>query len=74
MSLASQEMQPTFDEQCKALCPRCASGDPLRFRDDTKEFIHDWSFGGTDPKTGKLLGRGQGICLANDLRKQNGQP
>ena len=61
-----------FQAQCQQACPRCAAGDPVRLRADTGEWVHDWSFGGTDPKTGRLLGNGHGICLANDLRKQHG--
>ena len=61
-----------FEAQCKELCPRCAAGDPVRLRTDTGENVHDWAYGGTDPKTGKLVGRGHGICLAHEFRKQHG--
>ena len=65
------DTQPTFDEQCKALCPHCAAGEVVRLRTDTNEWVHDWSFGGKDPKTGTPVGRGHGICLANEIRKAN---
>ena len=61
-----------FEAGCKELCPRCAAGDPIRLRSDTGEIVHDWSFGGTDPKTGKLIGNGHGICLASEFRKEWG--
>ena len=61
-----------FDAKCKELCSRCAAGDPIRVRADTGEVVHDWSFGGIDPKTGKPVGRGHGICQAQEFRKQHG--
>ena len=51
------------------MCPRCLAGDPVRLRTDSNEWVHDWAFGGVDPKTGKLIGRGHGICAADKFRK-----
>lgn len=45
-----------FDEACLALCPLCREKRTLKYREATKEFIHDW-------------GSGHGICWANGLRK-----
>ena len=59
----------SFEQSCRELCPRCAAGDPARWRIDTLEWVHDWAFGGVDAKTGKLVGRGHGICMANEFRK-----
>jgi hypothetical protein len=61
-----------FEAQCKDLCPRCANGDPVRLRTDSGEWVHDWSFGGTDPKTGLMVGRGHGVCQADAFRKTHG--
>lgn len=57
-----------FDSKCKDLCSHCAAGETVRYRNDSNEFVHDWSFGGVDPKLGRRAGMGHGICLANDLR------
>lgn len=62
-----------FEQKCKELCPNCAAGVTVRQREDTKEWIHDWAFGGTDPKTGRLTGIGHGICGAHDFRTANGR-
>ena len=59
-----------FEAKCREMCPRCDRGDPVRLRTDTGEWVHDWSYGGQDPKTGRLIGVGHGICLADGLRKQ----
>lgn len=45
-----------FDEACELICPHCRSGMILRFRDATKEWVHDGS-------------NKHGICWANGLRK-----
>jgi hypothetical protein len=61
-----QELQT----ECAKLCPRCASGDPLRRRTDSLEFVHDWNFGMADSKTGRKSGFGHGICQAHALRTE----
>ena len=66
-------MTPTeFDAECKNLCPHCAAGEPVRQRDDTKEWVHDFSFGAVDPNTGRKSGIGHSLCAAHEFRKQNG--
>jgi hypothetical protein len=57
-----------FESKCKDLCVHCAAGEIVRFREDTREFVHDWSFGAVDPKTGRKSGFGHGICGAHALR------
>ena len=57
-----------FETKCKDICPHCAAGETVRFREDTKEFVHDWSFGAVDLKIGRRVGMGHGICQAHDLR------
>jgi hypothetical protein len=57
-----------FETKCRDLCPHCAAGEHVRQRTDTSEWVHDWSFGGMDPKIGRRTGIGHGICLAHDLR------
>lgn len=64
--------QDEFTAKCRELCPRCADGVIVRFRADSQEWVHDWDFGGVDPKTGRRAGMGHGICLANEFRKQHG--
>ena len=62
-----------LEAKCKELCPHCKAGEPVRQREDTREFVHDFSFGAPE---GTPLGRrqmGHGICGAHDLRTQNGQ-
>jgi hypothetical protein len=41
-------------------CPVCNAGRPVRFRDDTKEFVHDYDVTG---------GFRHSFCLATGLRK-----
>ncbi len=62
--------QAEFDVQVKALCPRCAAGDKVRLREDSREWVHDWSFGVPDPKIGRSPGMGHGICLAHAFRTE----
>jgi len=62
--------QAEFDAQVEALCPRCAAGEPVRWREDTRETVHDWSFGGINPKIGRSPGMGHGICLAHAFRTE----
>ena len=57
-----------FETKCRDLCPHCAAGEHVRFRTDTNEHVHDWSFGTVDPKIGRRTGIGHGICLAHELR------
>jgi hypothetical protein len=50
------------------ICPQCKAGAPLRWRDDTNEWIHEHI------RTNDALRQttfSQVICLANDLRKQD---
>jgi len=37
MPLSKEE----FNEACELICPLCRSGATLRFREATKEFVHD---------------------------------
>jgi hypothetical protein len=57
-----------FESKCKDLCPHCAAGEVVRYREDTKEFVHDWSFGAVDMKIGRRVGMGHGMCAAHELR------
>ena len=60
-----------FNAQCKALCPHCLAGEVVRYRVDSKEFVHDFSFGGD--KAGTPFGRrqmGHGICQAHAFRSE----
>ena len=61
-----------FETLCKTVCARCATGDPIRVRNDTGEYVHDWAFGPFDPRLGRAAGMGHGLCSANQLRKQRG--
>lgn len=57
-----------FDQKCAELCPHCKDGIALRYRGDTREFVHDGAI--QIPGT---LGRRQShaFCLASDFRKEN---
>jgi hypothetical protein len=68
----TQSSSEEFEQLCKDQCPRCAAGDPLRYREDSGEFVHDFSFGMFEPKIGRPVGMGHGICLAHDLRIKRG--
>lgn len=48
-----------FEEAVNLICPNCRSGMPLRFRQDSGEWIHDVSVGTRTTQT---------ICWANGLR------
>ncbi len=61
-----------FAAKCKELCPHCAAGEKVRQREDTAEFVHDFSFGAVDPLLGRPRGMGHSICQAHEFRKQNG--
>ena len=58
-----------FEQFCKDICPHCASGAPVRWRDDSKEWVHDTTI--TIPGT---LGKRQGhaFCLASNFRNKHG--
>lgn len=57
-----------FERLCQTQCERCAAGDPLRQREDTHEYVHDWAFGLVDPRLGRRPGMGHSICQAHALR------
>lgn len=63
-------MNDEFEAKCREICLHCAAGEPVRQRTDTGEFVHDFSFGGVDPKIGRRTGMGHSICSAHDLRTQ----
>ena len=63
--------QAEFDAECKKLCPHCEAGEKIRWRDNTKEWVHDFSFGGIDPKLGRRSGMGHSICQAHAFRIAN---
>lgn len=54
---------PLTDEEFESLvisnCPACMAGNAVRFRDDTKEFIHDYVKGSAFS---------QQLCLSNGMR------
>lgn len=52
--------QDEFETAVKASCPHCAAGFAARYRDDTKEFVHDFTARGSFSHT---------FCLASGLRK-----
>jgi hypothetical protein len=60
-----------FDAECKKLCPHCAAGENLRWRESTSENVHDFSFGPKDPKLGRSLGMGHSLCQAHAYREAN---
>lgn len=60
-----------FAEKCKELCPHCKAGERVRLRTDSLEWVHDFSFGTIDPKTGRPTGMGHGLCQAHEFRKAN---
>ena len=62
-----------IEDKIKELCPHCKAGEPVRRRSDTGEWVHDFSFGAVDPKTGQKTGRGHCICSAHSFRVENGQ-
>ena len=54
-------LTPTeFDELVKLTCPRCKAGSVPRFRDDTKEWVHDYAERGGFSHT---------FCLASGLKQ-----
>ena len=59
-----------FEKKCKEICPHCADGIALRFREDTGEHVHDGAI--AIPGT---LGRrhSHAICAADKFRKEYGQ-
>ena len=59
--------QSDFDRQCGELCKACRDGVAVRFRDDTKEFVHD-----TSVEIPGTLGKRMGhmFCTASDFRKE----
>lgn len=60
--------QSDFDAKCGELCETCRKGVAVRFRDDTKEFVHDSAV----PIPGTLGFRmGHFYCTASDFRKEN---
>lgn len=50
-----------FDQSVKEICPNCAAGIPVRFREDSKEWVHD-----------RAVGRGalfaHSLCVAHYFR------
>ena len=57
-----------FKINCNNLCPHCAAGEAVRQREDTNEYVHDFSFGEPDAKIGRRVGIGHGICRAHAFR------
>ena len=48
--------QAEFDAECRKLCAHCAANEKVRWRDNTREFVHDFAFGNVDPKMGRRAG------------------
>lgn len=57
-----------FDQFCEDICPHCKAGKPLRQREDTKEFVHDFASGPNEPKTGRPFLMGHALCYATFFR------
>lgn len=56
----------TFEATCRAVCPNCAAGKAVRFRPETREWVHDLS-----------AGRGlfsHTLCMATHLRNSDMAP
>ena len=49
-----------FEDACRKTCPRCADGSALRWRPETKEWVHD---------SGGRASFSHSYCLATGLRK-----
>lgn len=47
-----------FGELCRVVCPHCAKGVEVRYRPETREFVHDINKGTSFSHT---------LCLANGL-------
>ena len=54
-----------FDDLCRIICPLCAKGVAVRYRPETREYVHD-----TDSPASKIFAHS--LCLANGLRKKYG--
>ena len=62
--------QAEFDAECRKLCAHCAANEKVRWRDNTREFVHDFAFGNVDPKIGRRVGMGHTICGAHAYREK----
>ena len=70
----SSQTKPRHDPGYSDLERRAiAAGEPVRYRNDSKEFVHDFSFGAPADTPFGRRHMGHSICGAHDLRTQNGQ-
>jgi len=63
--------QAEFDIECKKQCPHCDAGEKLRWRESTKEWVHDFSFGVIYQKLLRRAGMGHSLCGAHAFRVAN---
>lgn len=61
MTLTDEE----FEAMAMANCPACKSGNVPRFREDTKEFCHDYAKGSSFSHQ---------LCLSNGMRNARRVP
>lgn len=57
-------MTPELEQQAKDACEHCRKGSLLRFRSNTREWVHDYWNGSAFMHT---------ICRADALRKENAE-
>jgi len=50
-----------FGDLCRTVCPNCAQGVEVRYRPETREYVHDVRRGNSVS---------HGLCLANGLWKK----
>jgi hypothetical protein len=53
-----------FVEAVNGTCKHCAAGSPVRYRTETKEYVHDWV-----GERGAARTMSHAFCLATGLRK-----
>lgn len=53
-----------FDDKCAELCKTCAAGIAVRYRSDTREYVHD-----VTARVGPGTQFSHSLCQANAFRK-----
>ena len=61
MALSDEE----FEKLASDNCPACKAGNAVRFRDDSKEFVHDYAKGSSFSHQ---------LCLSNGMRNARRVP
>lgn len=54
---------PSFEQECKLVCPICRLGHAARYRFETNEYVHDVPTGAHGVK--------HSLCVANEMRKKH---